>query len=162
MLSKIKKTRNEGFTIIEVMIVLAIAALILLIVLLAIPALQRNSRNTAIKNDASAIAAAVNEFSSNNDGAAPTSSGTGASSASGTTVTIQGGTSTTPATAKIQGNTNVTFTGTAPSEPGNIQVLFGRKCQSATSSTTDASRRSTAVLYIVETSGTPAIRCTDS
>jgi prepilin-type N-terminal cleavage/methylation domain-containing protein len=35
MLTKLKKSNNEGFTIIEVMIVLAIAALILLIVLLA-------------------------------------------------------------------------------------------------------------------------------
>jgi prepilin-type N-terminal cleavage/methylation domain-containing protein len=60
MLSKIKKSNNsEGFTIIEVMIVLAIAALILLIVLLAVPALQRSANNTSRKNDASAIEGAV-------------------------------------------------------------------------------------------------------
>ncbi len=43
------KNKNEGFTIIEVMIVLAIAALILIIVLLAVPALQRNSKNTTLR-----------------------------------------------------------------------------------------------------------------
>jgi prepilin-type N-terminal cleavage/methylation domain-containing protein len=37
-----KQKRQQGFTIIEVLIVLAIAALILLIVFLAVPALQRN------------------------------------------------------------------------------------------------------------------------
>ncbi|MDQ3065292.1 MAG: prepilin-type N-terminal cleavage/methylation domain-containing protein, partial [bacterium] len=41
MLSRIKNN-NKGFTIIEVLIVLAIAGLIMLIVFLAVPALQRN------------------------------------------------------------------------------------------------------------------------
>ena len=59
MLKKLQKTNSEGFTIIEVMIVLAIAALILLIVLLAVPALQRGSRNTQRKNDVSALAGAI-------------------------------------------------------------------------------------------------------
>lgn len=72
MLNKLKKSKSEGFTIIEVMIVLAIAGLILLIVLLAVPALQRNSRNTQRKNDVSALIAAVNEYTSNNNGTLPT------------------------------------------------------------------------------------------
>jgi prepilin-type N-terminal cleavage/methylation domain-containing protein len=72
MLKKLQKRNSEGFTIIEVMIVLAIAALILLIVLLAVPALQRNSRNTQRKNDISAIVSATNEFVDNNNGISPT------------------------------------------------------------------------------------------
>lgn len=71
MLSKLKKNNHEGFTIIEVLIVLAIAGLILLIVFLAVPALQRNATNTNIKNDASSIAAAVSEYENNNSGALP-------------------------------------------------------------------------------------------
>ncbi len=67
MLNKIKKS-NQGFTIIEVLIVLAIAGLILLIVFLAVPALQRNSRNTTKKNDVSKVLAAANEWVSNNSG----------------------------------------------------------------------------------------------
>src|ERR1700760_1433168 len=60
---------QQGFTIIEVLIVLAIAGLILLIVFLAVPALQRNQRNTARTNDVSRIGAAVSDWSSNNQGA---------------------------------------------------------------------------------------------
>src|SRR3954451_17196844 len=100
MLSKLKKSNSEGFTIIEVMIVLAIAGLIILIVLLAVPALQRNSRNTAIKNDASAVVGAFSSFASNSDGQAPASiSSSGLISGSGATpVTEQ---------AKLQGSTTV-------------------------------------------------------
>jgi prepilin-type N-terminal cleavage/methylation domain-containing protein len=65
------KNKAKGFTIVEVMIVLAIAGLIMLIVFLAVPALQRNSRNTARRNDASRIAAAVNNYVANNNGQQP-------------------------------------------------------------------------------------------
>jgi len=76
MLNKLKQ-RKQGFTIIEVLIVLAIAGLILLIVFLAVPALQRNSRNTQRKNDVASILGAVAEFSNNNNGKNPdTCSGT--------------------------------------------------------------------------------------
>jgi type IV pilus assembly protein PilA len=75
MLSKLRKTnRDQGFTIIEVLIVLAIAGLILLIVFLAVPALQRNSRNTQRKDDVSRIGSAVQEFINNNNGTLPTTS----------------------------------------------------------------------------------------
>lgn len=57
---------NKGFTIIEVVLVLAIAALIFLIVFLAVPALQRNNRNNARKNDAGRLLAAAQEYVSNN------------------------------------------------------------------------------------------------
>lgn len=66
------KNSNEGFTIIEVLIVLAIAGLILLIVFLAVPALQRNARNTNRKNDVSAVLSGLTESASNNSGALPT------------------------------------------------------------------------------------------
>lgn len=68
MLSKLKKSNSSGFTIIEVMIVLAIAGLILLIVFLAVPALQRNARNTQRKTDVGTIGAAANTIKSNNNG----------------------------------------------------------------------------------------------
>lgn len=65
--------RNDGFTIIEVLIVLAIAGLIMLIVFLAVPALQRNARNTSRKNDAGTLASAISEYVNNNDGQVPAS-----------------------------------------------------------------------------------------
>jgi prepilin-type N-terminal cleavage/methylation domain-containing protein len=69
-------TKNQkGFTIIEVLIVLAIAGLIMLIVFLAVPALQRNSRNTQRKNDVAGVLAAVAERVSNNNGNLPAAVG---------------------------------------------------------------------------------------
>jgi prepilin-type N-terminal cleavage/methylation domain-containing protein len=66
-----KSKDQKGFTIIEVLIVLAIAGLILLIVFLAVPALQRNSRNTGRKSDISRIGGAATEYVSNNNGTLP-------------------------------------------------------------------------------------------
>src|SRR3981081_4537487 len=75
MLNKLKKSKieksTEGFTIIEVMIVLAIAGLILLIVFLAVPALQRNAHNTSIKNDVAGLVGGMNEAVNNNNGTLP-------------------------------------------------------------------------------------------
>lgn len=76
MLNKLKsaskrRSNKEGFTIVEVMIVLAIAGLILLIVFLAVPALQRTARNTQRKNDASAIGAAIANYDANNGNELP-------------------------------------------------------------------------------------------
>ena len=62
------QAKQEGFTIIEVMLVLAIAALIFLMVFVALPALQRGQRDTARKNDVQNIAAAVTQYTSNNRG----------------------------------------------------------------------------------------------
>lgn len=70
MSNKFKK-QSEGFTIIEVLIVLAIAGLILLIVFLAVPALQRNNRNNQRRADVGKILAAMSDFSNNNNGTLP-------------------------------------------------------------------------------------------
>lgn len=64
---KIRKwtLKNRGFTIVEVLIVLAIAGLIMLIVFLAIPYMQRAVRDNRRKSDLSAFYAAMTEYSSN-------------------------------------------------------------------------------------------------
>ena len=59
---------EKGFTIIEVVLVLAIAGLIFLMVFIALPALQRSQRDQARRNDASTVAAAVQTFKGNNNG----------------------------------------------------------------------------------------------
>ena len=66
------RKRTQGFTIIEVLIVLAIAGLIMAIVFLAVPALRRNSSNTSRRSDASHLAGLVNEYASNHAGGLPT------------------------------------------------------------------------------------------
>ena len=63
--------KQRGFTIIEVVLVLAIAALIFLMIFVALPALQRGQRDTARKEDVGTIAAAVNSYKSNNSGQVP-------------------------------------------------------------------------------------------
>jgi len=146
MLNNLKQRKSEGFTIIEVMIVLAIAGLILLIVFLAVPALQRNSRNTTAKNDAAAVAAAINEFQSNNDGALPTNvAGTGSITASAASMTS--------ATGKVQGSTTVSTVTTTPTSltAGTIQVRLKYDCNAD-------NNRASAVYYLSEGS-TNTVKC---
>lgn len=72
-----KPNQQQGFTIVEIMIVLAIGGLILLLVFQAIPALQRNARNNQRRQDVSAILEAVSHFSLNNSGRMPDDCGAG-------------------------------------------------------------------------------------
>lgn len=67
-----KHKLNYGFTIIEVVLVLAIAGLIFLMIFLGLPALQRNQRNTSRKQDYSVIASAIQTYKANNKGEFPT------------------------------------------------------------------------------------------
>lgn len=65
-------TKNkQGFTIIEVVLVLAIAALIFLMVFIALPALQRNQRDTARKTVLGKVASSVTTYQSANRGNNP-------------------------------------------------------------------------------------------
>jgi prepilin-type N-terminal cleavage/methylation domain-containing protein len=70
-MSRDAKARTGGFTIIEVLIVLAIAGLIMLIVFQAIPTVLRNSRNSDRKRDANAILQAVSHYELNHSGNFP-------------------------------------------------------------------------------------------
>jgi prepilin-type N-terminal cleavage/methylation domain-containing protein len=72
MKNLIKQKRAAGFTIIEVMIVLAIAGLIMVIVFIAVPQLQRSERNTNRKSVVSRIKTEIDNYASNNAGAIPT------------------------------------------------------------------------------------------
>ena len=62
----------QGFTIIEVVLVLAIAGLIFLMVFIALPALQKGQRDTQRRNDVSRFRAQVNQYQANNKGLVPT------------------------------------------------------------------------------------------
>ena len=61
-----KNDNKKGFTIIEVVLVLAIAGLIFAMVFIALPALQRSQRDQSRKNDTSTVAAAINNWNSAN------------------------------------------------------------------------------------------------
>lgn len=65
------KQKEKGFTIIEVVLVLAIAALIFLMVFIALPALQRGQRDTQRKTDLGRIQTALTNYTGNNRGNLP-------------------------------------------------------------------------------------------
>ncbi len=91
MLKNLLKKTNEGFTIIEVMIVLAIAGLILVVVLIAVPQLQRNQRNSARQNILSRISTELSSYAGNNSGAFPAqNSSEGAGNFGGATIDANG------------------------------------------------------------------------
>jgi prepilin-type N-terminal cleavage/methylation domain-containing protein len=123
MLKKMKNN-NKGFTIIEVLIVLAIAGLILLIVFLAVPSLQRASRNTQRKNDVSAIAAAVSNYINNNGGTLPNHATF--STNTSTDIAVIGCSGTTPPTGCAPGNTEsakLGFYTESSANPNHIKFL---------------------------------------
>lgn len=63
--------RKNGFTIIEVVLVLAIAGLIFLMVFVALPALQRSQRNTQIREDANRVMTAISTYMKHNNNKLP-------------------------------------------------------------------------------------------
>jgi prepilin-type N-terminal cleavage/methylation domain-containing protein len=76
MIDKLAQKTQKGFTIIEVMIVLAIAGLILVVVLVAIPQLQASQRDSARRDVTNRFIAEAANYSTNNNGRTPfTSSG---------------------------------------------------------------------------------------
>lgn len=64
-------TPSRGFTIIEVVLVLAIAALIFLMVFIALPALQRGQRDTQRRSDMQRVVAAIQKYKSLNKNKLP-------------------------------------------------------------------------------------------
>lgn len=119
---KLNLKDNKGFTIIEVLIVLAIVGLIMLVIFLAVPALRRNSQNNSIKNAANNSASAYTEISSNKGGAVLTAAQNtnvyGAANLSGTDITAVS-ISATPPTAQTQ-----------PTSFQNIWFVTAAKCSS--------------------------------
>src|SRR5690606_12417858 len=64
--------KKQGFTIIEVVLVLAIAGLIFLMVFIALPALQRSQRDGQRRDDVSRVASQLTSYATNNRGELPT------------------------------------------------------------------------------------------
>lgn len=146
--------RGQGFTIIEVLIVLAIAGLIMLIVFLAVPSLQRNSRNTQRTTDAGNVLSAISDYVGNNNGQLPAAGATGGT---GSNLTIGGsGSNTIPVrlgyyaaedvsiVTYTPGATNTTTTDT-------LVVMRGASCSDTTiGNPVSASSRAVAILYTLE------------
>ncbi len=81
MLKKLMK-ENKGFTLIEIVLVLAIAGLILVVVFLAVGGAQRARRDTQRKEDVAKVVAQIESYAGNNNGCYPGSAAaTGCASA---------------------------------------------------------------------------------
>jgi len=165
---KTKLKKQLGFTIIEVLIVLAIAGLILLVVFLAVPALQRNARNTQRRNDVAVILGAVAEFANSNNGNLVTA----CNAPSAGTVVFTGAAGTNSSEARVgyynqlasgacpavgspvKGEVSVGSTLTNITTPSGatdyLLIETGQTCNSANSAAVAGSQRSIAAVYEVE------------
>lgn len=149
-----KLKKEQGFTIIEILIVLAIAGLIMLVVFLAVPALQRNSRNTQTRNDVSVYLGAVSEWSSNNNGRVPSAAADLTTAGSGVNALANTSPATTKPTAVVTGaRTNAAN----PVALNTLEYVANAKCSTTTGETTAASGRSYAVRFAVEGSSGNAV-----
>lgn len=169
-----QKTNQKGFTIIEVMIVLAIAGLIMVVIFVAVPSLQRSGRNNALNSDMNNTLAAVGEYASNNGGSLPRGINPAFVSGSKTAVLANASTGTptgNPVTVKLNGSvtslTVVTAGSLNTSSPvGNAQIVTGAagKCNpDNTGLTGGGTTRSYAILYVAESgTATNVLKCVGS
>lgn len=115
-----KHNIKEGFTIIEVIIVLVIAAVIMLAVFLVVPQLQRSAANNTFQSNARSALTAAQQFAANSSGATPTVAGI---------VAISGQFKDATGAAK---DVTVAASGNPTPAPGIVAVVYNAKC--ATSS----------------------------
>lgn len=155
------KGNHKGFTIIEVLIVLAIAGLIMVVVFLAVPALNRNSHNSQYKTEASNLMGAYQEVSNNKAGAALTASGNDVTNSDALAVETAANVKT------LKDVSIVTATTSAPSpEPivGAGVFVTGAKCSAANSNATTltgATSRSVSFVYSIEAASGSTYQCID-
>jgi prepilin-type N-terminal cleavage/methylation domain-containing protein len=149
--------KTKGFTIIEVVLVLAIAGLIFLIVFLALPALQRTQRDTQRRSDVGRALAAVQSYQSNKNGSLPVNDAGTVNTAPGNAfisayLTNGGSTFADPS------GSNYSFVkDTAPTNvtSGALGWYNGRVCGTgATPTTTGAGARNVAIVILLENGGT--------
>lgn len=149
-----KLKEAKGFTIIEVVLVLAIAGLIFLMVFIALPALQRNQRDAARKSEVGTIASAITTFQSNNRGQAPDATPAGfgkyldATTASTTVITLPSGTTVTKFTTAIPAGTTPTTVSGVTTD--NAVFVIGAKC-ATNNQVLKGTTRQAAVLIQLET-----------
>lgn len=154
-----KLQQRKGFTIIEVVLVLAIAALIILMVFIAWPALQRTQRDQARKSDVALIGSTISTFKSNNKGKLP-------SICELNKLVFKQGTSIYQAVdcegaAAVTGSDIITQSAVADNSAVDIKqviVVPRGKCD-GNNVRTDGSPRQVALAFAVEASGTPMRQC---
>ena len=148
-----QKNNQKGFTIIEVVLVLAIAALIFLMVFIALPALQRSQRDTQRKSDVSRLQTAIQNAQSSNRNQLPALDDdfiTSYMKVGGETFNDPDGTPYFFAANVDNGFTPTTFT------PGKLIYTLKAKCEGEKAVTGQGSAK-VAVQYKLEGGGTTCV-----
>jgi prepilin-type N-terminal cleavage/methylation domain-containing protein len=149
MSNKLKELRaKEGFTIIEVIIVLVIGAVIMLAVFLVVPQLQRTQRNARQQDNARRALAGIQQFASNNNNTFPTAA----------QLLQQTGTLTNPVgnTDLVAGSISIGAAGSSTASTpsaGNLVIFNGATCTN-TPGITAAATNSYAVIVGTEPANT--------
>jgi len=162
VLNKDKTQLEKGFTIIEVVLVLAIAGLIFLMVFIALPALQRNQRDTQRKDDMARLSTAVIGYANANRGKVPTGTAAAYTAFTKQYLTIGGDVFIDPSGAKTGSNdTTYTFTALDSSEitsdfaesQNTIYYTNGYVCGDSSSKVTAGGSRKVAYRMALEGGG---------
>jgi prepilin-type N-terminal cleavage/methylation domain-containing protein len=150
------KQTTKGFTIIEVVLVLAIAGLIFLMVFVALPALQRGQRDSARKNDVGTVASAITSYQANNKGKNPSAAQIGEYINNGSG-TLDSGLAVSIQRTTYDANRTISAAldkGTASDAntlyQDQIKVFFGFKCGTTSTSIIRGSVKQAAVLVALE------------
>lgn len=161
--------KNEkGFTIIEVVLVLAIAGLIFLMVFIALPALQRSQRDSARKSEVGTVASAITSYQSNNRGSSPTAIQIGQYITGNNSDTLDSGSTiivrSTSYTAPITLTANLPATANAADNvlyADQMKVYFGYKCDPAsnTSLIRGTSRQASIAVALESGPATGSVYC---
>lgn len=149
-----KSQKQNGFTIIEVVLVLAIAGLIFLVVFLAVPALQRSQRDTQRRSDSARFMSQLSNYQSNNKGLVPTAATSGAGSvAAFVTSYLDNGSG-------VPDNWQDPSTGAVyprasgvPANGGEWNYYVGQVCNGESPTTSGASARNVAFVMKLEGAG---------
>jgi prepilin-type N-terminal cleavage/methylation domain-containing protein len=128
--------KAKGFTLIEIVLVLAIAGLLLVIVFLAVSGAQKSRRDSQRKSDAGAYVSGLELYASNNNGTYP---------ASGVSLAATYFSRNDPTGAPY------TVSGAAPTAAGQMRYQLGVLCPGSPGA---AGPRSYAVTVFIEQGGT--------
>ena len=129
--------QKKGFTIIEVVLVLAIAGLIFLMVFIALPALQRGQKDQQRRNDLNRVQTAVQNYQTNNRNQLPTFNGAFITSY----LSVGGDTFQEPNGTDYGFVTNAPVPSEFTPEPRNIHVTTGATCNGEALTTGQGSRK---------------------
>lgn len=144
------KQNNKGFTIIEVVLVLAIAGLIFLMVFVALPSLQRGQRDTQRRDDVSRVVSQLQSYSTNNRGALPDATQFNSSTFLDGYLKADAGEFNDPKTGEKY--VIITAATGTPTE-GQMQYVPNRACDGENIGTSNAGKRQAAIRVKLEGSG---------